>query len=128
VYGLCAARDKFAVSKGWIKVAAQTFNTFREAVRNKCIICSVVWDLSYQYRHIWSKSPELWEQMSFRPYIDSDDDNIVKLHVLYKNPLKDHQVAEATEAKFRLIPVDGEFYLAALHSLYLSFEVLKSAY
>ena len=66
--------------------------------------------------------------MSFRPYKDSDDDNIVKLHVLYKNLLKDHQVAEATEANFRLIPVDGKFYLAALHSPYLSFEVLKSAY
>jgi hypothetical protein len=111
-----------------MKAAAQTFNTFREAVRNKCIICSVVWDLSYQYRHIWSKSPELWEQMSFRPYRDSDEDNIVKLHVLYENPLKGLQVAEATEAEFLLIPVDGKFYLAALHSLYLSFEVLKSAY
>ena len=62
--------------------------------------------------------------MSFRPYKDSDDNNIVKLHVLYKTPLEDHQVAEA---EFRLIPFDGKFYVAAIHSLYLSFEVPKSA-
>lgn len=119
---------EFAESKTWITAAAQTFNTFHDAVRNKCIICSVVWDLSYHYRHTWSKSPELWEPMGFLPCKDSDDDNIVKLYVSYKNPLKDGQAAEATGAIFRLIPVNRKLYLAALHNLYLSFEVLKSAY
>jgi hypothetical protein len=117
--GLCSiCRDvvcpkKFIASKNWINTIAQTFSIFREAVRNKCIICSVVWDLSFQYRHIWSESPELWGQMSFMSYKDYDDDNIVKLNVLYKNPLQDHRASQLAIARFHLIPVDGKFYLAA---------------
>lgn len=97
-------------SKGWVKATGQTLQIFREAVENKCIICSVIWYLSRQYRHLWSESPELWEPMNFWAHIDSCEQSIIKLHVLYNNPLKN----ETTEAKFRLISTNGMFQLQAI--------------
>ncbi|EXM17407.1 Heterokaryon incompatibility [Fusarium oxysporum f. sp. vasinfectum] len=93
-------------SKRWVKATGQTLQIFREAVENKCIICSVVWYLSRQYRHLWSESPELWEPMNFKAHIDSGEENIIMLHILYNNPLKN----ETTEAKFRLISTNDVEY------------------
>ncbi|KAF4339023.1 heterokaryon incompatibility [Fusarium beomiforme] len=93
-------------SKGWVRATGQTFQIFREAVENKCIICSVPWYLSRQYRHLWAESPELWEPMDFKAHIDSGEENIIKLHILYNNPLKN----QTTEAKFRLISTNDVEY------------------
>lgn len=110
-------------SKGWVKATGQTLQIFREAVENKCIICSVIWYLSRQYRHLWSESPELWEPMNFWAHIDSCEQSIIKLHVLYNNPLKN----ETTEAKFRLISTNGMFQLQAIwkHFWYLDIQILN---
>lgn len=96
-------------SKDLVRATGQSFEVFREAVKNKCIICSVVWQLSRQYRHIWSESPEVWEPLSFKAEVYASEENIIRLNVLWINPLK----TELTDARFRLISIDGKFQLKA---------------
>lgn len=88
-------------SKKPVVIEEQTFKVFREAVRNKCYICSVVWHLSRQYRHQWSKSPELWRPMQFRATVDLNA--AFELYVSYSNPSTDN----AAGALFHLVSIDS---------------------
>lgn len=88
-------------SKKAVIIKEQTFKVFREAVRNRCYICSVIWHLSRQYRHRWSESPELWRPVQFYATVGSDA--AIDLHVSYSNPSTGNHAG----ADFHLVSIDG---------------------
>lgn len=92
-------------SKDFVKATGQTFEVFREAVKSKCIICLMVWQLSREYRHMWSETPSLWLPMTFRASKAQGEGSVISLHVSYVN----HSKNEVAVAHFYLIPTNGAF-------------------
>jgi hypothetical protein len=101
-------RRWLAVADREPKNSTHTFEVFHDAVKNQCIICSVIWDMSYQYRHLWLESPHLWEPMCYT-FFNYSAETIVILSVVYCEPLSDPLDKISPSASFHFIPVDGRF-------------------
>lgn len=103
--GACAEPDPGSV---YFTPAGQTLCTFREASQQGCVVCSTIWNLTERHRLAWSNaSLETWEPLRYRVAKYQGEESVVRLCVLYKDPLK----SEVDELRFRLIPVDGQYRL-----------------
>ena len=85
-----------------IQAKDQTLETFREAARQQCFICSTIWNLSEKHRLAWSSLQESsWKPMTYMvlPQIGDPD---TWLTVSYSDPLHND-----LSIYFRLISTQG---------------------
>jgi hypothetical protein len=89
----------------------QTLDTFREASKQSCVICSTVWNLTEQHRRAWSNvSQESWEPFQYHVEKHQGEESIIRLKVLYKDPIKN----DTKDLRFRLVPIDSTYTPFAL--------------
>ena len=92
-------------SQGWISTTAQTFDVFRDAATQHCAICSTLWNLTEKHRDSWLNAPEAWEPLRYKPEGPREGENLVRLNVLYQDPLK----GSTADLRFRLVAIDSMY-------------------
>lgn len=119
--GVCSERDPGSV---YFTPAGQTLRAFRQASQQGCAVCSTIWNLTERHRHAWSNaSRETWEPLRYRVAKYQGEESVVRLNVLYKDPLK----SEVDELRFRLIPVDGQYRLFHDNGLFANLIHIKTS-
>ncbi|KAF2178046.1 hypothetical protein K469DRAFT_696156 [Zopfia rhizophila CBS 207.26] len=85
------------------KAKDQPLETFREAARQQCFICSALWNLSEKHRAAWSNPQHVpWTPMRFMARQEPAD-SLVRLNILYDDPIR----GVTGDIRFRMISTNG---------------------
>lgn len=108
-------------TRTWDDAKDQLFETFREAARRQCFICSTLWNLSEKYSATWS-SPESvsWTPMHFIARQEPADP-VIRLVVVYV----DHIRGVTTDISFLMISTNGIAPIAHMISDWNKLNILR---
>lgn len=99
--------EPYTNAYGWITPPGQTFDAFRDAAVNECVVCSTVWNATEKHGVAWSNTPaEAWKPLQYKAEGPRTEEPLVRLNVMYCDPLKHN---ELSDLRFRLVAINSEW-------------------
>lgn len=85
------------------KAKDQSFEAFRESARQRCFICSKIWNLTEKHRIAWLNFQQAqWTPMLYSAEVGKEE-SWIRLTIIYHDPT----LGATSDIRFRLINTNG---------------------